>query len=188
MYRAVFKRIFDILFSCLSLVLLSPLMIAVAVLIRLEDGGPALFRQTRVGKNGKEFEFLKFRSMGVDAANVPKTEATRLPITRIGGFIRRTNIDELPQLMNILRGDMSIVGPRPAIAAQTDLCLMRRDNGSLACEPGLTGLAQVNAYDGMPEKEKAEWDGRYAGRVTFTGDLKIIFRTLSYLRRRPPVY
>lgn len=188
MYRSFLKRIADIVFSSFSLLILSPLMLVIAILIRLEDGESAIFRQKRIGKNGAEFEFLKFRSMSVDAANVPKTEAGSLPLTKIGRFIRRTNIDELPQLINILRGEMSIVGPRPALAAQKDLCLMRRENGSLVCTPGLTGLAQVNAYDGMPEREKASWDARYAERVTFAEDVKIVFRTLSYLMRKPPVY
>lgn len=188
MYRSFLKRLCDIVIAGSALLVLSPVMILVAAIIRLEDGGPAFFRQKRVGKNGIEFEFLKFRSMPVNAANIPKTEAVEIPITKIGRFIRRTNIDELPQLLNILRGDMSVVGPRPAIAAQESLCLMRRENGALTCSPGLTGLAQVNAYDGMPETEKADWDGKYAASVSVLTDLKIIFRTFSYLTRKPPVY
>jgi O-antigen biosynthesis protein WbqP len=188
MYRNFLKRTLDILLSASSLLALSPLMAAVAILIKLEDGGSVLFRQERVGKNGGRFEFLKFRSMPPDAANVPKTEAGEIPITRIGKIIRRTNIDELPQLFNILRGDMSIVGPRPAIRAQEALCRLREQSGAIGCLPGLTGLAQVNAYDGMPESEKAEWDGKYAAELSFVADLKIIFRTVAYLTRKPPVY
>jgi O-antigen biosynthesis protein WbqP len=188
MYSRSLKRLLDITLAGLALVALAPLMLLVALLIKLEDGGPVHFRQKRVGKGGREFEFLKFRSMPVNAANVPKTQAIEIPITRIGRVIRRTNIDELPQLINILRGEMSIVGPRPAIAAQGALISMRRENGALSCTPGLTGLAQVNAYDGMPETEKAGFDGEYASNVSFANDLKIIGRTFGYLTRKPPVY
>lgn len=188
MYRKFFKRLFDVFLSGSSLAALSPLMLLVSVLIKIEDGGSVLFRQTRVGKNGETFDFLKFRSMPVNAANVPKTEAAAVPITKIGRVIRRTNIDELPQLFNILRGDMSIVGPRPAIPAQEALCRLREESGALDCLPGLTGLAQVNAYDGMPEIEKAQWDGEYAAKLSFLNDLRIILRTFAYLTRKPPVY
>lgn len=188
MYRGFFKRILDIAIAAFSLIFFSPLMLAVALIIKLEDGGNILFRQQRVGRNGEAFDFLKFRSMPQNAVNVPKTEAAKIPITKIGRIIRRTNIDELPQLFNILRGDMSIVGPRPAIPAQDALCKMREESGALACAPGLTGLAQVNAYDGMPESEKADWDGKYAAELSFYNDMKIIFRTFGYLTRKPPVY
>lgn len=188
LYSSAGKRVFDILASGLAILVLSPLLLVTALLIRLEDGGPALFRQARVGRDGDPFTVLKFRSMRVGSANVPSAQGAALPITRIGRFIRRTNIDELPQLFNILRGDMSVVGPRPPIPAQETLVAARRANGALAVRPGLTGLAQIESYDGMPESEKAEWDGRYASRVTLAGDLGIILRTFGYLAHRPPVY
>lgn len=188
MYRQVFKRVFDIALALAALIALAPLMLIVAAAIYLEDRQTVLFKQKRVGRNGATFEFLKFRSMPVNAANVPKTEAARIQITAIGKIIRRTNIDELPQLFNILKGDMSIVGPRPAIPAQTSLIKMRESNQALNCAPGLTGLAQVNAYDGMPETEKARFDGEYAAKVSFWTDSKIILRTFAYLTRKPPVY
>jgi O-antigen biosynthesis protein WbqP len=126
--------------------------------------------------------------MPVTAANVPSVDASTIKITKIGKFIRRTNIDELPQLFNVIRGEMSIVGPRPAIQSQTALVLQRAENGAENCLPGLTGLAQVNAYDGMPETEKAAFDGEYASGISLIKDLKIIGRTFSYLTRKPPVY
>ena len=126
--------------------------------------------------------------MPVNTADVPSADADTLSVTKTGEFIRRTNVDELPQLINILKGEMSLVGPRPAIPSQESLCLMRRGNGASDCPPGLTGLAQVNAYDGMPETEKARWDGEYAAKVSFRKDVTIIFRTLAYLTRKPPVY
>jgi O-antigen biosynthesis protein WbqP len=188
MYRAFFKRLFDIALAAIALTALSPLMLLIALLIWWEDGAPVIFRQQRVGKDGATFEFLKFRSMALSAANVPKTEAANIPVTRMGRLIRRTNLDELPQFLNILKGDMSIVGPRPAIPAQDELCLLRRENGAMSCVPGLTGLAQVNAYDRMPETEKATWDGQYADEMSFVNDVKIILRTFAYLTRKPPVY
>jgi len=123
--------------------------------------------------------------------NIGDFESARahaLPITRVGGFIRRTNIDELPQLINVLRGDMSMVGPRPPIPSQVGLCRLREQNGSVHCLPGLTGLAQINGYDGMPDEEKAQWDGKYAATMSFFNDLKIVLRTFGYLKKKPPVY
>ncbi|MDJ0712936.1 MAG: sugar transferase [Prochloraceae cyanobacterium] len=188
MYRSHFKRLSDIILAGTALLVMSPLLVLVLVAIRLQDGDPALFRQQRVGENGRSFEILKFRSMTVNTENVPSADAVSLKITPIGKFIRRTNIDELPQLINILRGEMSIVGPRPALPSQTQLCTMRDENGAKACKPGLTGLAQINSYNGMPESEKAEWDGKYAANISFLQDLLIILKTFGYLTKRPPVY
>lgn len=188
MYRQVFKRWFDVVAAGAALVVLSPVMLATAVAVKLEDGGPALFSQERVGTNGKTFRVFKFRSMPVNAGDVPSAMAHALRVTRVGQIIRRTNIDELPQLVNILRGDMSIVGPRPALPRQTELNDMRRENGAWTCRPGLTGLAQVNSYDGMPEPEKAAWDAKYAASVTLGVDVSIILRTFLYLAKRPPAY
>jgi O-antigen biosynthesis protein WbqP len=182
------KRTFDIALAAAALFCLSPLLAITALAVRLEDGGPALFRQQRIGLGGRLFRLVKFRSMPVSTRDVPSTEARSLTVTRVGRLIRRTNIDELPQLFNILKGDMSIVGPRPALQSQTRLTELRRLNGALGCRPGLTGLAQVNSYDGMPEDEKARFDGDYAARVSFGRDISIILRTFVYLTRRPPTY
>jgi O-antigen biosynthesis protein WbqP len=188
MYRNILKRILDIVVASLALILLSPVVLVVALWIYLEDRGPIFFTQQRIGRGGRTFNFLKFRSMPVDTKNVPSVKAKELPVTGIGKIIRRTSIDELPQLINILKGDMSLVGPRPAIASQEKLLLLRRKVGADEIAPGLTGLAQVNAYDNMPENEKARWDGEYAANLTFLTDLKIVLRTFTYLTRKPPVY
>ncbi|QYO65212.1 sugar transferase [Leptolyngbya sp. 7M] len=188
MYASVVKRIFDIVASLVGLIILGPLMIVVAILIKIEDGGNILFRQTRIGKNSSEFTVYKFRSMPMDTPNLPSAFASDVKITQVGRFIRRTNIDELPQLFNVLKGDMSIVGPRPPIPSQTELCLMRKKSGADRCLPGITGLAQINGYDHMPETEKAEYDTHYAENVSLLMDLKIILRTFPVLTRRPPVY
>lgn len=188
MYSRHLKRFLDFVLAGTALIVLSPLLLITGLAIRLEDGGPALFVQERVGRHGTPFRFLKFRSMPVNTDSIPSVGGSALAITRVGGFIRRTNIDELPQLINILRGDMSIVGPRPAINAQEELLRMRAENRADRCRPGLTGLAQVNSYDDMPDFEKAAYDGEYARKVTLMTDISIIVRTFGYLLRRPPVY
>jgi O-antigen biosynthesis protein WbqP len=188
MYRAFLKRLLDIVLALLALILLAPVMLIFALWIYLEDRGAVFFLQQRVGKNGKTFKFLKFRSMAVNADNVESARAKELPVTKVGRIIRRTNIDELPQLFNILKGDMSLVGPRPAIPSQEKLMRLRQKNGADDIMPGLTGLAQINAYDGMPENEKARWDGEYAANMSFLNDVKIVALTFAYLTRKPPVY
>jgi len=187
-YHRYGKRLLDIFLSGFALLLLCPVMLLVALAILIEDGKPVLFRQQRVGHRGAPFTVLKFRSMPVNTGDVPSAQAKSIRITRVGAIIRRTNIDELPQFLNIFRGDMSIVGPRPALASQKELCELRERQGVLRCKPGLTGLAQINSYDGMPDKEKATWDAQYCAHVTFFNDVRIILRTFLYLLKPPPVY
>lgn len=188
MYKSFFKRLIDILGSFLTLVVLFPFLIIVAMIIWLQDFHFFIFKHSRIGIGGVAFDFYKFRSMPVNTPNVQSHETTKLKITPFGKFIRRTNLDEIPQLYNILKGDMSLIGPRPCIISQTELVSLRRNNGSLNCKPGLTGLAQVNSYDNMPESEKAYWDGKYAENITFIGDVKIVLKTLLYLTKKPPTY
>ena len=188
LYRDHLKRPCDVLLSGLSLLALSPILILTAIAIRLEDGGPALFCQQRVGRAGRRYRMFKFRSMPVNVESLPTAKASGLKITRVGQVLRRTNIDELPQLFNILKGDMSVVGPRPSLPSQEDLAELRRANGSSECRPGLTGLAQVSSYDGMSEQEKAKFDGEYASSISFRNDFRIVLRTFTYLAHRPPTY
>ncbi|MCE5286198.1 MAG: sugar transferase [Pelosinus sp.] len=187
MYKSIFKRLLDLVLVVCAIIMLSPIMIISALAIKLEDGRNVIFKQKRIGKNG-EFYIYKFRSMKVDTGDIPSAQVGNAQITNVGKVIRRTNIDELPQLFNIYFGQMSIVGPRPALAIQKELNTMRRMNGASMCKPGLTGLAQVHSYDGMPEVEKAKWDGIYASQITFWKDVKIIIKTFGYLLSRPPVY
>jgi O-antigen biosynthesis protein WbqP len=187
-YRREGKRALDAMLAGLALLVLAPIMALVALAVRLEDGGPALFRQQRTGRGGAVFTLFKFRSMPPGSANLPSTQATHLQVTRVGAILRRTNLDELPQLFNILRGDMSIVGPRPALPSQSELLVLRGETGAAACRPGLTGLAQIRAYEGMPIAEKSAHDGEYARRMSLWLDLTISVRTIGYLFRRPPVY
>jgi O-antigen biosynthesis protein WbqP len=187
-YRKFLKRGFDIFFSSIGLLLLSPILVCFGVIIYLQDGGPVFFSHYRVGKNGQLFRFHKFRSMPLNMPLVESHEISKIRITPFGYFIRRTNIDELPQLINILKGEMSLVGPRPPIPIQTALIELRKQNGSLFIKPGLTGWAQVNAYDNMSVFEKAKYDGEYSQRFSFMFDAKIIIKTIFYLRKKPPVY
>ena len=188
MYRQFGKRLLDIVIAAFAVLLLSPLMVLVGVAIRIEDGGPSIFAQQRVGRGRSLFTLYKFRSMPTNTANVPSTHVQSLRTTKVGAIIRRLNVDELPQLFNVIRGEMSLVGPRPALPVQDALLAERSKNGSADIKPGLTGLAQVGSYDGMPESEKAALDGCYAKDVTFLGDLIVISRTFAYLLRKPPVY
>jgi len=188
MYQNFFKRAIDIALSLTALILLSPLLLIVSFAIYLEDRGKIIFRQKRVGVNGTTFEVLKFRSMPENTNEFESAQAHDLPVTKVGRYIRRTNVDELPQLVNVLRGNMTLVGPRPPLVSQVRLCEFRRENGSIGCVPGLTGLAQVNGYDGMPDEEKARWDGEYAKTMSLRNDAKIVLRTFGYLRKKPPVY
>lgn len=188
MYKLFFKRFLDFIGAIIAIVLFSPLMIIASIIIWIQDFGPIIFKQRRTGVRGAEFNFYKFRSMPVNTPNVQSSETSKLSVTPFGKFIRRANIDELPQLFNILKGDMSMIGPRPPIPTQVALIKLRQDNGSLECRPGLMGLAQINAYDFMPESEKAKWDGIYSQDITFINDFLILFRTFGYLSKKPPTY
>lgn len=187
-YKRVGKRFLDFFIVFTAMIILLPLILLVALLIKLFDPGPIIFKQDRIGKNGRKFKFYKFRSMPVNTGDLASDEIGQVKITWVGKILRRTNIDELPQLFNVLKGDMSIVGPRPPIISQEQLIELRRDNGALQCLPGLTGLAQVSSFDGMTLSEKASFDGEYANNVSFYLDIKIIFNTFFYLLRPPPVY
>ncbi len=187
MYQRFFKRFFDIVLSLLAIIILALPMLIIAIIVRATSKGPAIFKTERVGKNGKPFKFYKFRSMRTDA---PKDCAPRLLhsedyITKVGHFLRRTSLDELPQLFCILKGDMSIVGPRPCGFSETDLIAERDKYGANAVKPGLTGLAQINGRDVLAGKiEKKAWfDGEYAKKITFWGDVKIILKTVVTVLR-----
>jgi O-antigen biosynthesis protein WbqP len=188
MYKLFGKRLLDIFIVLVAVICLSPLMIIVAVLIKIIDPGPIIFKQSRVGKNGKSFSFFKFRSMPVNTGDLASDEVGQVKLTWVGKMIRRTNIDELPQLLNIIKGDMSIVGPRPPLSSQEELLEIRKKNNSLYTRPGLTGLAQVNSFDGMTVPQKADFDGEYIKDITFLNDVKIILNTVLYLFKPPPVY
>lgn len=187
-YDRLLKRPLDMVLAVVALAVLSPVMLIACLAIYAEDRGPVLFRQQRVGRRQAPFEVMKFRSMRVGTANLPSAHADDRAITRVGRLLRRTNMDELPQLINILRGDMSLVGPRPAVPSQKTLIGLRESGGAYRLRPGLTGLAQIHSYDAMPDEDKARYDVLYASRVSLRRDFAIIAKTVGYLRKPPPKY
>jgi O-antigen biosynthesis protein WbqP len=173
------KRAFDIVFSILFLLLLSPLLLILAMLIKATSKGPVLYWSSRVGKNNKLFRMPKFRSMLIDAPQVA-THLLSEPfvyLTPIGSFLRRTSLDELPQLFSILTGKLSFVGPRPALFNQEDLVALRIERGIHMLVPGLTGWAQINGRDELPIPVKIQFDYEYLQRRSFKFDLYIIYKT-----------
>ena len=175
------KRITDFIMALVGLIILSPLFILLAIIIKLDSKGPVFFKQKRVAKNKLYFNILKFRTMRVDTPKDMPTHMLNNPeafITRLGRFLRKTSLDELPQIINILKGEMSIVGPRPCLWNQYDLIAERDKYGANNIYPGLTGWAQVNGRDELPIEVKAKLDGEYVQRRSFTFDVKIFFMTI----------
>jgi len=173
------KRVTDVVFAVLLLIFLSPVLLALALAVKLTSKGPVLYWSQRVGKNNKLFAMPKFRSMRIDAPQVA-THLLSEPsvyLTPVGGLLRRTSLDELPQLFSILVGDLSFVGPRPALFNQGDLIALRAERGIDALVPGLTGWAQINGRDELPIPVKAQYDYEYLQRRSFKFDLYIIFKT-----------
>lgn len=179
MYQIV-KRLLAILISGLAIIILSPVLLAVAIAIKCDSKGPVLFKQKRVGKDKKHFMIYKFRSMYVDAPADMPTHMLKDPtamITKVGAFLRKTSLDELPQLFNIFKGEMAIVGPRPALWNQYDLIVERDKYNANSIRPGLTGWAQINGRDELEIDEKSRLDGYYVAHMSFLMDLKCFFGT-----------
>ena len=177
------KRLMDVVLSVLALVLLAPVLLAAAAAIALESGAPVLFRQTRIGLNGREFGMFKFRSMVKNATSLgPYFTAANDPrITRVGRFLRRTSIDELPQLLNVIAGDMSLVGPRPDVPAQRDLYTDADWAQRCSVRPGITGLAQALYRSDSSPEQRLEADLRYSREHSLWLDLKICWWTVRRL-------
>lgn len=188
LYLICGKRLFDIIFSLGALITLFPLIIIISLLIKLFDPGPLIFKQKRLGLNGKLFKIYKFRSMPVSTLNLPSNKIDKINLNWFSKLIRRTNFDELPQFFNILKGDMSIVGPRPALPSQRNLITYRRKSKVFLFRPGLTGLAQILSYDGMKDNVKARYDTKYVNSISLKTDLIIILKTFNYLLKPPPIY
>lgn len=176
----IFKRVFDFIITSIAIIVLSPVLLTIAIVIKIDSKGPVLFKQKRVGKNKEYFMIYKFRSMYVDAPSEMPTHLLKDPkamITKTGAFLRKTSLDELPQLINIFKGEMSIVGPRPALWNQYDLIEERDKYGANAIRPGLTGWAQINGRDELAIDEKSKLDGFYVKNISFILDLKCFFLT-----------
>lgn len=182
MYKAFFKRLLDLVCSGGAIVCLSPVLAVIAVWVKCSSPGPVLFTQKRVGRGKTHFRIYKFRTMRTDTPHDMPTHLLEDPdafITSAGRFLRRTSLDELPQIFNIFLGQMSVVGPRPALWNQFDLIAERDKYGANDCVPGLTGYAQVHGRDELPIPEKARLDGYYAQNLSFALDVKIFFRTIG---------
>ena len=182
MYKRFFKRALDFVCSGLAILCLSPVLAVIAVWVKASSPGPVLFTQKRVGKGKTFFKIYKFRTMRTDPPHDMPTHMLENPdafITSAGRFLRRTSLDELPQIFNIFLGQMSIVGPRPALWNQDALVAERDKYGANDCVPGLTGYAQVHGRDELPIPVKAELDGYYAKNLSFALDVKIFFRTIG---------
>jgi O-antigen biosynthesis protein WbqP len=180
-YYFVIKRIIDFILSSVALFVLIPVFLLLAIVIKVDSKGPVFFKQKRIGKNKKQFNILKFRTMKTDAPKDIPTHLLLDPnvfITKVGKFLRKTSLDELPQILNILKGDMSIIGPRPALWNQYDLIAERDKYGANNIYPGLTGWAQVNGRDELSIDVKSKFDGEYVERMSFNFDLKVLLKTI----------
>ena len=178
------KRLMDIILSLSSIILLIPLFIIIGILIKRDSKGPVIFKQERYGKNKEPFYIYKFRTMRLDAPNDVSTEElkdSKNYITKIGGFLRRTSLDELPQLFNILLGQMTVVGPRPVVLKEKNLIALRDIYGANNIKPGITGWAQINGRDLLSVEEKAKLDGYYVENMGFKMDIKCFFKTIQYV-------
>lgn len=181
MYKKFLKKIIDFVVSLIGLVLLSPIFLIISITVKLDSKGPVFFKQKRVGINKTYFNILKFRTMRTDTPDVPThlLEDPDIFITRSGKILRKTSLDELPQILNILMGQMSIIGPRPALWSQEDLIGEREIYGANGVLPGLTGLAQINGRDELPIQKKAQLDGRYVEEMSFGQDVRLFFGTIG---------
>lgn len=175
------KRFFDIVISLFALVILSPLLALIALAVLIDDGSPVVFRQKRVGKDEKLFDIFKFRTMkrNTRTSSTKELEESGECITRVGRILRVTSLDELLQLVNVLGGSMSLVGPRPLIPEEEDIAELRREYGVYSVRPGITGWAQVNGRDDISAEKKALLDKEYVEKQSVSFDIKILFRTVK---------
>ena len=194
MYTRVFKRLIDLTLSAVGIIVLLPVWIILAIAIKVDDPGPVFFRQKRIARNkdGQQqfFQILKYRSMKMCTPKDTPTHLLENPqqyITRVGGFLRKTSLDELPQIFNIFMGQMSVIGPRPALWNQDDLYAEREKYGANDVMPGLTGWAQINGRDELPIDVKAKLDGEYVEKISFLFDCKCFLGTITSVLKREGV-
>ena len=184
---SILKRLGDISISLIAITLFCPVFILIAIAIKLDSEGPVIFKQKRFGIHKKTFYVFKFRTMKVESPKYVATRDLQNPeqwITRVGAFLRKTSLDELPQLCNILVGDMSIVGPRPVVVSERDVIEAREKYGANDVLPGLTGWAQINGRDNLSTDIKAKLDGYYVKNRSLITDIKCIVRTIPYVLKR----
>lgn len=179
MYKDFGKRSLDLIFAIILLGLTSPIMLITALAIRLNSRGPVVFCQARMGYDTQPFNLYKFRSMRIDTPQVASNDLNGQDYyTGVGKILRKLSIDELPQLINVIKGDMSIIGPRPVILKEEHLIALRKANGADQVRPGITGLAQVNGRDQVTDEPKAAWDAQYAQKLSAKLDAKIFVQTV----------
>lgn len=182
MYKKILKRLLDILLASAGIIVLAVPMGIIAVAIKADSKGPVFFKQKRVGLNKEYFEILKFRTMRIDTPHDVPTHELSDPqkwITKVGKILRKTSLDELPQLFNIFKGEMSVIGPRPALWNQFDLIEERDKYNANSVRPGLTGLAQISGRDELKIPLKAKLDGEYVNKMSFTFDCKCFLKTIK---------
>ena len=194
MYKKFGKRLIDIVLSICGIIVLVPLWLILAIAIKIDDPGPVFFRQKRIAKDKdgqiQFFQIYKYRSMKMCTPKDTPTHLLENPeqyITKVGGFLRKTSLDELPQIFNIFFGQMSVIGPRPALWNQDDLYSERAKYGANAVKPGLTGWAQINGRDELPIDVKAKLDGEYVEKLSFAFDVKCFFGTITSVLKREGV-
>lgn len=180
------KRAFDFTVSLLLIIILLPVFLVVSLIVLIDAGAPVIFRQYRVGKDNKLFYIYKFRTMRKNTRNAATADLTDSDkfITKSGRFLRKTSIDELPQLVNVLIGDMSFVGPRPLIPEEKEIRALRKEYGVYSVRPGITGLAQINGRDNLSIEEKALFDKEYIDKQSLGLDIKILLKTVMVVLRR----
>jgi O-antigen biosynthesis protein WbqP len=186
-YKTYIKRLIDFILSLVGLIALSPVFLLLILAIKIDSKGPILFKQRRIGIDKSEFYILKFRTMKIDTPKDTPTHLLKNPesyITRVGKFMRKTSLDELPQIINIIKGEMSIIGPRPCLWNQYDLITERDKYGANDIYPGLTGWAQINGRDELPIEIKARLDGEYQEKISLWMDAKCFFGTIVSVVRR----
>jgi O-antigen biosynthesis protein WbqP len=182
MYQKYIKRMLDALSAFIVLIILLPIGLLIALIVKLDSNGPIIFSHKRFGQNKKPFTIYKFRSMTVEAPSDSPTSSLRNAasyITRAGKIMRKLSLDELPQVINVLKGEMSIVGPRPVVLGETSLIEEREKYNANACKPGITGWAQINGRDELGIKNKAKLDGEYVRNLGFIMDMKILLMTIT---------
>lgn len=187
---SIIKRVFDFILALTGLIILSPALLILIIAIKVDSKGPVLFEQKRVGIHKTHFNILKLRTMRIDTPQDTPTHLLENPeqyITRVGKFLRKTSLDELPQIVNILFGTMALIGPRPALWNQYDLIAERDKYGANNIRPGLTGWAQINGRDELPIDVKARLDGEYVQRMSFGLDVKCFFGTIISIFKRDGV-
>lgn len=183
MYQKYIKKILDFFSALFLIVILMPVFIIIGISLKMTTNSSVFYIQERIGKDGKNFLVYKFRTMTADTPIIVGKERSKIrnKVTKVGRFLRDTSLDELPQLFNILKGNMSLIGPRPVVSEERKLLELRKISGSLHLKPGLTGLAQVNGRKNLTDKQKASFDAEYARKVSFFLDVSILIKTIPVI-------